>query len=81
MKKLFKSWQDAVFGLGAVGLTGTMLPGLLNPDTFMPLFTSIPIAVIVVAFGVAQASMKMYFGATMNMLNAASWAAMAIFRS
>lgn len=81
LKKLFSSWQDAVFGIGAFGLSLTMLPGLLNPATFMPIVTSIIIATIVTAFAVTQASMKMWFGMTMNALNALSWVAMAIFRS
>lgn len=53
------TWQEVIFSVGNVGFALTLIPTMLNPQAQVPRTTSVPIAVILVLYVVAFASLAM----------------------
>lgn len=73
-------WQDLVFGFGSLVFLTSMLSSLFNKNTKIPLATSVPTSVVLFLFTIAQGSLDLLFGASMNALNTLAWSAIAIWR-
>ena len=69
-------WQDAVFGIGSIIFLAALIPSVVQKKC-PSLWTSIPTALVLIAFTVAYESVEYHFAATVSVLTAMVWLVLA----
>ena len=75
------TWQDATMTVGGAGLFALLIPTLFDVSAHVPITSSGPIAIILLAFAAALGSNGMKGGAVTCLLQSAAWIAIAVVRS
>lgn len=72
--------QDIVFTLGGLVFLASLIPTLRNPRAAVPLGTSIPTGIILLAFSATQASLGLEMAAVTSVVTGMAWLAIAARR-
>lgn len=72
--------QDYVFTFGAFILTVNLIPTIINKNSLIVRWTSIPTAIVVLSFCIAFITLDYYLSAFANFINFLAWCFISIFR-